>query len=289
MGKSYNMEDKYVRTMAELEKYACKWWPKEIREYADKLSILQILLDTQDKFISILKLTNANDFNSIFDIIKASGFSIKCFLKHLMILTDVGAEPLQRLNTNFDELYTLNGRTLKMETTEQVALYHSNVATYKQLGIWFDYLRKNNVYDNTKIILVADHGGAMRQMDELIHTEEWDVFKDVEGYFPLLMVKDFNAKEFTEDTTFMTNADVPTIAVTDTIENPVNPFTNKPINNKAKDDEDLWIITSHDWDIAVNNGNQFLPANWATVKDNIWVKENWRFVETNTVDPTTVK
>ena len=37
MGKSYNMEDKYVRTMAELEKYACKWWPKEIREYADKL------------------------------------------------------------------------------------------------------------------------------------------------------------------------------------------------------------------------------------------------------------
>lgn len=112
------MEDKYVRTMAELEKYACKWWPKEIREYADKLSILQILLDTQDKFISILKLANANDFNSIFDIIKASGFSIKCFLKHLMILTDVGAEPLQRLNANFHELFPKGNMAFKVNNKE---------------------------------------------------------------------------------------------------------------------------------------------------------------------------
>ncbi len=99
------MEDKYVRTMSELEKYACKWWPKEIREYADKFSILQTLLDTQEKFISILKLTNPHDFKSLFSIMEASEFSMKCFLKHLMLLTDVGAEPLQRLNTNFKELF----------------------------------------------------------------------------------------------------------------------------------------------------------------------------------------
>lgn len=104
------MEDKYVRTMDELEKYACLWWPKEIREYADKFSILQTLLDTQEKFISILKLSNPNDANGIFNIIQASGFSIKCFLKHLMLLTDIGAEPLQRLNANFDSLFP--GRTM---------------------------------------------------------------------------------------------------------------------------------------------------------------------------------
>lgn len=99
------LEDKYVRTMTELEKYACMWWPKEIREYADKVSILQTLLDTQEKFISILKLSNPNVANTIFEIIEASGFSIKCFLKHLMLLTDVGAEPLQRLNANFKQLF----------------------------------------------------------------------------------------------------------------------------------------------------------------------------------------
>lgn len=111
------MEDKYVRTMDELEKYACLWWPKEIREYADKYSILQTLLDTQEKFISILKLSNPNDADGMFNIIQASGFSLKCFLKHLMLLTDVGAEPLQRLNANFVSLfpegimdYTIEGK-----------------------------------------------------------------------------------------------------------------------------------------------------------------------------------
>lgn len=99
------MEDKYIRSMAELEKYACMWWPKEIRDYADKLSILQTLLDTQEKFISILKLADREDSSSIFNIIQASSFSLKCFLKHLMILTDVGAEPLQRINAQFSELF----------------------------------------------------------------------------------------------------------------------------------------------------------------------------------------
>lgn len=111
------MEDKYVRTMEQLEKYACKWWPKEIREYADQYSILQTLLDTQEKFISILKLANREDAKSIFRIMEASKFSMKSFLKHLMILTDVGSEPLQRMNKNFAELfpngmmtYQINGK-----------------------------------------------------------------------------------------------------------------------------------------------------------------------------------
>lgn len=91
--------------MSELEQYACKWWPKEIREYADKLSILQTLLETQEKFISILKLSNKEDASSLFKIMKASDFSLKCFLKHLMILSDVGAEPIQRINKQFSELF----------------------------------------------------------------------------------------------------------------------------------------------------------------------------------------
>ena len=51
-------EDKYERTIDELETHACKWWPKEVREEAQKISILQALLDSQDKFIAILKLAN---------------------------------------------------------------------------------------------------------------------------------------------------------------------------------------------------------------------------------------
>lgn len=31
-------EDKYERTIDELETHACKWWPKEVREEAQKLA-----------------------------------------------------------------------------------------------------------------------------------------------------------------------------------------------------------------------------------------------------------
>lgn len=196
-------------------------------------------------------------------------------------------------NTKYDKdnqaLYTLDGKTLKMETADQVALYHSNVASYKQLGKWFDYLREEGVWDNTKIVLVADHGGAMRQMDELVLSEEFNVFKDVESFFPLLMVKDFGATEFKTSDEFMTTADVASIVVDGTVENAKNPFTGKDINNNSKTQEKQYIITSHDWDIEVNNGKQFLPSFWASVKDSIWERDNWEFIETTTTDPRTVE
>lgn len=191
-------------------------------------------------------------------------------------------------DTNFDELYTLDGITLKMDTDSGVSQYHSNVAAYKLLAAWFDYLKENGVWDNTKIVLVADHGGAMTQIDELnLMGEEYNVFRDVEGFFPLLMVKDFGATEdFRTSTEFMTNADVPTILTDGTIENPVNPFTNKPINNDTKFEEKQYIFTSNDWDIMANNGYQFIPSHWATVHTNIWDANNWEFIEYNTTDPT---
>ena len=37
-------EDKYERTIDELETHACKWWPKEVREEAQKISILQAIV-----------------------------------------------------------------------------------------------------------------------------------------------------------------------------------------------------------------------------------------------------
>lgn len=101
-------EDKYERTIDELETHACKWWPKEVRDEAQKISILQILIDSQEKFISILKLTDKNDVSTIFHLIEASKFSYNLFLKHLVVLVDFGSEPLQRVNKDFRKLFPLN-------------------------------------------------------------------------------------------------------------------------------------------------------------------------------------
>lgn len=64
-------------------------------------------------------------------------------------------------NTDYEaehaDRFTVDGQTLRMETELQVTHYQSNMAALLQLGEWFDYLRDNGVYDNTRIILVADH------------------------------------------------------------------------------------------------------------------------------------
>lgn len=98
-------DDRYERTIDELETHACKWWPKEVRDEAQKISILQLLLDTQEKFISILKLADVGNIKSLFDIMEASNFAYNLFLKHLAVLTDFGSEPLQRVNKDFNIIF----------------------------------------------------------------------------------------------------------------------------------------------------------------------------------------
>ena len=178
----------------------------------------------------------------------------------------------------------VNGVKLKMETTEQIIYYQSNVAALKRLGEWFDYLRENGVYDNTRIILVSDHGYGLYHIDELCLGEDLNN-ECIENMYPLLMIKDFNSNGFSVSDEFMTNADVPTLAFESLIENPINPFTGKVINNDAKSKEQ-YIIDSTEWDVDKNNGNTFLPSQWYTVRDNIWDRNNWTFIKEYLIDPT---
>ena len=190
---------------------------------------------------------------------------------------------------NKDELYTINGVTLKMETELHVTHYQVNMAAYMRLAEWFDYLREQGVYDNTRIILVSDHGRTLYQMDELLHDEKTGDLGDLELYYPLLMVKDFNSEGFTTSTEFMTNADVATLATQGVIENPVNPFTGKEINNDEKYAHDQYVIASLEANTNVNNGTQFIPGTWFAVSDNIWDINNWKYIDVVTTDPESVQ
>lgn len=180
------------------------------------------------------------------------------------------------------ESYTIDGKTLKFEIEDQITHYHVNMAAMIQLGNWFDYLRENGVYDNTKIILVSDHSRGEFQLEELTYG---DGFADTGAYFPLLMVKDFGSDEFTTSSEFMTHADVPTIAFNGLIENPINPFTGQLINNLEKTAHKQYIIHSRAADVNVNNGNVFLPSDWFAVSDDIWDMSNWEYIEEECTRP----
>ncbi|MBR5040685.1 MAG: membrane protein insertase YidC [Clostridiales bacterium] len=179
--------------------------------------------------------------------------------------------------------YMYEGRRLKLRSYTQVSHYHVNMATLLQLGEWFDYLREMGVYDNTRIILVSDHGYNLDGFNLLCHAFRMDgdraasFDEDVELYMPLLMVKDFNATGFTISKDFMTNADTPTLATEGLIEDPTNPFTGKPINSDAKDGPQKVLSTDH-WSIYVNNEEKFMEDSWFTVEDDPYKIKNWKYV-----------
>ena len=187
-------------------------------------------------------------------------------------------------NTEYDEThkdrFTLeDGSSITVETLAQLTHYHANMAALLRLSEWFDYLRANDVYDNTRIILVADHGRVLNCSDDLNYYKGVDTLKDAELYFPLLMVKDFDSEGFTMSDEFMTNADVPTLAFADLIENPVNPFTGNAVTNDEKLAHEQIIIVSPLFDVKDNNGTQYLPARWASVSGSIWERENWNYYD----------
>ena len=189
-------------------------------------------------------------------------------------------EPAESIdNTEYEnehkDRFILNGRELKMTGLTGVMHYQINVAAMIQLGNFFDYLRENDVYDNTKIILIADHGAAFGQFDDMIYEDVGDGL-DAMYFNPLLMVKDFNSKDFTTDNSFMTQADVPVMAFKDLVDNPVNPATGKVINDEEKYNHDQYIINSQEWMLDNNHGNTFVPAPWYSVHDNIFDKNNWK-------------
>ena len=188
-------------------------------------------------------------------------------------------------NTEYDKAhsdrFTVDGQTLKVNSVLRMQHYHINMSAMLRLGEWFDYLRENGLYDNTKIILVADHGRDLGQIESLVMGDE--SYEDAEYYFPLLMVKDFGSKGFTTSDEFMTNADVPMLAMDGLIDDPINPFTGNKITNSEKYAHDQFIILSEEYDVEVNNGNTFLPSKWASVHTNLWDRNNWTFYEPETV------
>lgn len=74
------------------------------------------------------------------------------------------------------------------------------------------------------------------------------------------MVKDFNSTEYSESNKFMTNADVPTLAVEGVVQNPINPFTKKKISNDEKTTHPQYILGSYEWNVMTNNGTQYKPG-----------------------------
>lgn len=149
---------KYKKTLADLEKVAIKWWPKALEESVASASVLPKLLETQEQFIAVLKLSG-NKPEQIFDILQAGSLPANLFLKHLVVLTDYGGELIKRLGKEFDQVFS--------ERDEKGAPVMDYIFRGKPQRYVFKALPISNL-SNTKLAIDGKAIVFARGVDELL-------------------------------------------------------------------------------------------------------------------------
>ncbi len=102
-----------------------------------------------------------------------------------------------------------------------VTPYRNNEWAMQRIALWLQWMKNNNVYDNTKIIISSDHGIRNTEINDTIMYENPFVPKISEkvslaellDFTPLMMVKDYNSKGIiTENSKLLSNIDIYDIA-----------------------------------------------------------------------------
>jgi YidC/Oxa1 family membrane protein insertase len=155
--------------------------------------------------------------------------------------------------------------------------YHVNIAALLLIGKWLDFLKENGAYDNTRIIIVSDHG--INHYTKFPGNITLPNGNCLEFYAAFLLTKDFNDHGvLSVNETFMTNADVPLMALKDIVENPVNPWTGKILSSDK--DDGITLTTSPIFDIYRHHKYTFAikPDEWMHIHTNIYEPDNWSLV-----------
>lgn len=234
-------------------------------------SISQNLID------SYAVLKNLNIMTSISNDTIGGFVIMHNYTSHSLAFLDENTYDLEK-NEDFvqyhKERYLRNGQTLLLDDYLYKS-YSTCIASLIQVTNYFDYLRANDLYDNTRIILVSDHG--LQYNVNLNNYCFGENNESLLSYNPLLLVKDFNKHGYETNDTFMSNADVPYLAIFDIFEKVENPFSGKEINNIQKINEKLEVCLVDENNIETK-GNPFMTDNYYYVHDNIFDSKNWESV-----------
>ena len=162
------------------------------------------------------------------------------------------------------------------QLVENVSPTVSDAFTIKTFSKWIDWMKENGVYDNTKIIIVSDHGVHWHRykgkidinipfiLDKEKVKQEW-----MRNLNPLLLVKDFNSKgDYKKDWRMMSNHDVRSITFDE----------NNPTVGEPKKHRELRGYIAY-WDKNIDRMNQFFITYYFKVKDNVFDAKNWEKVK----------
>lgn len=284
--KSFDLYGEYAdRYIAEKNYDPTSGVDNSIRKEIRNFSVIQTIFPIfRDYFNAHFRRINVNAEEMVF----INNFSELYYLRDISEVKNTSGQLIViGNNTTHDPVFLDDSYTIPMaqkegaastpfdnKDTQTIIRYQMLVASLKQIGLWLDYLRENNVYDNTRIVIVADHGA-------------WSTFNDdirfpKTSFMPLLMFKDFNSNESVKtDNTFMTNADVLFLLKLDedNISN-INPFTYE----EFKQDKESGVETvvtyetnaetlkirkakqyhfeKNSYGKKIKNGSLYDPSNW---------------------------
>ncbi len=183
-------------------------------------------------------------------------------------------------NSEYDESHSNRFILPDGSSLDNVSLdwYKVNVATMVALGNVFERMKELGVYDNTRIVIVSDHGYNYGDSADMIFYYGEKGRFDTEFAYPLLMVKESGAQNFTIDDCFMTNADVPFIAMNGLVMDMTNPFTGKTISNETKNSPQMV------YDCGAFNPDEYAKAytynkgKWYSVSNDRRNMDNWAYI-----------
>ena len=125
-------------------------------------------------------------------------------------------------------------------------------------------MRQKGVYDNTRIVIASDHGRYFKGDNKTLDTD-FDK-SELAAWNALLLYKDFGANgEIRTDNSFMTVADVPSLAVHGT-------------DDKKQKNEGMTVVTG----LGEANDHGKYTFNYSEeykVKDNIFKAANWEKIK----------
>lgn len=138
------MSKREYPTIDEFKKNALLFWPAELSEKEKKSSIIPKLMETQSKFISILHIAD-NDPTAWKSVLKqTTNMPPNLFLKHLMVLSDIGGEKTKRFKTELPNVF--------VDSTMDY-IWDENSYTYK-----FKTLNDDNIKWDNKSLQVDGSG-----------------------------------------------------------------------------------------------------------------------------------
>lgn len=167
---------------------------------------------------------------------------------------------------------------------KETSFYIEGYKAIEKIGDILEKLRLLGIYEQTKIILVSDHGWNIEDAilgykedleNKIIFRDDMSKDKGKGWGYPILLVKDFNEKgEFKISDTFVSNADLASI-VCSASETGCDIPDLDPLKNDLK--RDLYI-TSFSYK-GFNINKKFIIGDIYKVKENIFDPKNWEKVK----------